>query len=447
MSRDLARLLLTRRQLFYNTTTSLGALFLLSQVTGIPIPILMQMEKALAQGTPIRDLKQKMFVMVTNADAIRPNDFNMHSGAQPQFLNRNWTDAQRVAVTHREGETLMFPPGIGGLARYGNRMAVFLGVNTFSNDHGRGNMNSSTNVTAGQRGTSIHTLIGRVSGSILPGVAFTGTTSWVNGATSGGVSPAEFLQSRQLPAGIAPAVLNRLDDFRNAFHNDVIRDLSPADQKVIDRYWESNTAFKQSKDAAQALFNQAAPANNLAGQLDMARRIFRAGLASTFHVDGTGGQGFAFDTHGGNRPQQTLSRTMSDTIAAFLDRVAAEQPAGQLETVTIMITSAFGRNPTFNGAGGDDHLPSNGHVTVIGPDFRAGSWGRTTNTQATARGATGWAVNPNTGEIGGSPTQAGFVDLNASTVLKAVVETMGTPKAAVDAAFPNVPSMPFVKRA
>ena len=106
----------------------------------------------------------------------------------------------------------MFPLGTGGLARYDNRMAVILGVNTFSNDHGHGNLNSSTNVTAGQRGTSIHTLIGRVSRSILPEVAFPGTTSLANGATSGGVNPAEFLQSRQLPVGIARAVLSRLDD-------------------------------------------------------------------------------------------------------------------------------------------------------------------------------------------------------------------------------------------
>jgi hypothetical protein len=447
MSRDLARLLVSRRQLLCNATTSGGTLFLLSQVTGIPIPVLLQVEKALAQGTPVRELKQKMFVMVTNADAIRPNDFNMHSGAQPQFLTRNWPDAERVPVTHRDGQTLMFPPGIGGLARYGNRMSVFLGVDTFSSEHGQGNMNSSTNVTAGQTATSIHTIIGRVAGAILPGVAFTGTTSWINGTISGGVSPEEFLQSRHVPNGIAGDVLNRSDEFRNAFHNDIVKELSTADQKVIERYWESHTAFQESKDAAQSLFNQAAPANNLAGQLEMARRIFRAGLASTFHVDGTGGQGFAFDTHAENRPQQTLARTMSDTIANFLDRVAAEEPAGQLDSVTIMITSAFGRSPTFNGAGGDDHLPSNGHVTVIGPDFQAGSWGRTTNTQTTVRGATGWAVDPSTGEIGGSPSQSGFVELNSSTVLKSVVETLGTPKAAVDAAFPGIPSLPFVKKA
>ena len=40
-----------------------------------------------------RDLKLTIFIMRMNVDVIRSNDFNMHSDAQPQFLNRKWTDA------------------------------------------------------------------------------------------------------------------------------------------------------------------------------------------------------------------------------------------------------------------------------------------------------------------------------------------------------------------
>ena len=292
MASEIFRRTMSRRHLFRSTGTALGTLWAMSQLIGIPIPVLMDVERALAQGTTVRPFGQKMFILITNEDGIRPNDFNMQKDAQPSQLGRNWTDAQAVRVQHSEADIKMFPPGIAGLARYGNRMAAVVGVDTLNNSHPGGNMNASTNATAGATATSMHLIVGQASAKsgsvILPGVAFTGTTSYNNGATSGGISPQQFVSSLQVAAGPQQAVLDRMTLFRDSFHKEVVKTLPDSDRKVIERYWTSDAAFKESKSRSQALFNQAAPANTFAGQLTMARRIFNAGIINGIYVESIG---------------------------------------------------------------------------------------------------------------------------------------------------------------
>jgi hypothetical protein len=445
MSQNLVRKFFSRRQLLQSTGPSLGALYAVSQITGIPIPILAKIPEALAQGTVIAPVNSKLFIVITNEDGIRPNDFNMQLAAQPEFKSLNWNPAtQAVAVTHADGDVKMFPPGIGNLAKYGNRMAAIVGVDTGNNSHPGGNTNASTNAMAGVPATSIHTIVGNASGTIVPSIAFTGTTARSAGAQSGGVTPAGLLNTIAKPSTFSTAVASRMTQFRNAFHSEVVAELSDSNKQVIDQYWKSDASFRESQKQSAALFTQPAPPNTFLGQMQMALRVFNAGISNAFMIDGTGGQGFGFDTHGGNGPQLTLSKTMSDTIAQFLDEAAA---ANSLDKVNIIITTAFGRNPTFNGGGGDDHLPANGHMTLIGPDFRPGSFGKTSNTQATARGVVGWAVDPATGAVASQPSPGGeFQQLNAAMVLKGVAEAVGVPKATADTAFPNIASMPFIKK-
>jgi hypothetical protein len=442
MMRDFLNKTFTRRGLLKSSGSTLGMLYAIAQATGIPVPVLIQIDKAMAL-TPV---DTKLFIMVQNTDGIRPNDFNMAETAQPPFLDRGWTTAELVAADFGGGKTAMLPPGIGNLAKYANRMTVLVGVDTLSNDHATGSRNATTNAATGMAATSFHTIVGRASSGafVIPSVGFTGTNAFTDGAGSGGVTPQGFLQSLAAPAGPSAAILARMDQFRDAFHSEIVKTLAPADQKVVERYWESNGSFKQAKLKAQALFTQPAAPNTLLGHMQMAKRIFDAGLSNSFLIDGTGGQGFAFDTHGGNGPQRTLAKTMSDTIAQFLDELAA---AEQLDTVNIMVTTAFGRNPTFNGGGGDDHLPGNGHYTLIGPDFNPGAFGKTTNTQATARGVVGHAVHAQTGEVAAEPNPGGaFQQLTPQLVLRAAADAMGVPAGVQDQYFPGVETMDFLKK-
>jgi hypothetical protein len=398
----------------------------------------------IAKGQTVTPLNAKMFIIIQNQDAMRPNDFNVPWEAQPERVDINWAQGDLISVDHGGGKTSLMPPGMGDLGKYGNRMAVLVGMDTANNGHQNGNRNATSNAISGGAVNSMHVILGRASGTVISNVNFTGTTTYTDGAQAGGVSPAQFLDSLEIPPGPSDEILNRMDSFRNTFHSEITKSLPKDGQKTIAQYWESNGTFKEAKERAQALFNNPPSANNMLGHMQMSKRIFDAGLSNAFTIDGNRGMGGSFDTHGGNGPQQTLARAQSNSVAAFLDELDA---AGQLDTANIMITSAFGRNPVFNGNGGDDHLPSNGHVTLIGPDFNPGGFGKTSNDAGGGRGVIGWAVDKNSGEVSTQPNPGGnFLQMNAGMANKSILEAMGAPKSVSDQYFPNTDVLEFLKK-
>jgi len=431
---DFINKLISRRGMLKCSKNSLGTLFVISQATGIPIPLLLKIDQAQA----IEPIETKMFVVVQNRSAIRSNDFNHSAEAQPAMLDKNWNDDQRITVEHGDSTSLM-PPGIGNLSQFGDRLTALVGVDTQNNGHEAGNRNATSNAITGVAANSMHVIVGGASASVIRNVNFGATNTYTNGANSGGTSPQQFLNSLETPPGPSEQIVTRLEQFRNSFHKEVTKKLPTGDQKTIERYWESNGSFHLAKERAEALFTNAAPANSVAGQLEMARRIFNAGLANAFTISGGGN----FDTHGGNGPQVRLAEAMSNNIAEFLTNM---QNSDQIDMVNVMITSAFGRNPIFNGNAGTDHLPSNGHVTLIGPDFKAGSFGKTTNT-ATGRGTVGWAVDKATGATTTAANPGGNYQLmNAANVNKTILEAIGIDKATNERFFPNTDVLDFLKK-
>ncbi len=107
-----------------------------------------------------------------------------------------------------------------------------------------------------------------------------------------------------------------------------------------------------SSDIQRASRGQAAaeyPGSPLANTLKTVARMIAAQMPTKIYYVSQGG----YDTHAGqaNRQQQLLTQ-LGDALKAFVADLTA---AGQLDRVTIMTFSEFGRRVTENASGGTDH--------------------------------------------------------------------------------------------
>lgn len=109
--------------------------------------------------------------------------------------------------------------------------------------------------------------------------------------------------------------------------------------------------------------------NALEGDLEMVRRMIRAGLDTSVYYVSMGG----FDTHANQAGQHNnLIKQLSDAVKAFVDGLKED---GQLDRVMIMTFSEFGRRVAENGSGGTDHGAA-APLFVIGGDVKAGVHGK-----------------------------------------------------------------------
>lgn len=108
--------------------------------------------------------------------------------------------------------------------------------------------------------------------------------------------------------------------------------------------------------------------NALEGNLEMVRRMIRAGLDTSVYYVSLGG----FDTHANELNQHNnLMRTLGDAIKSFVDGLRED---GLLDRVMLMTFSEFGRRVAENGSGGTDHGTA-APLFVVGGGVKAGVHG------------------------------------------------------------------------
>jgi uncharacterized protein (DUF1501 family) len=91
------------------------------------------------------------------------------------------------------------------------------------------------------------------------------------------------------------------------------------------------------------------PSNPLAADLKLVAQMITAGLPTRVYYVTLGG----FDTHSGQAQRhERLMETLSSALAAFAEDLKA---LGQLDRVTTMTFSEFGRRVAENGSQGTDH--------------------------------------------------------------------------------------------
>ncbi len=109
--------------------------------------------------------------------------------------------------------------------------------------------------------------------------------------------------------------------------------------------------------------------NALEGNLEMVRRMIRAGLDTSVYYVSMGG----FDTHANQLgSHNNLIRTFSDAVKAFMDGLKED---GLLDRVLLMTFSEFGRRVAENGSGGTDHGAA-APLFVAGGGVKAGVHGK-----------------------------------------------------------------------
>ncbi|MCB9856633.1 MAG: DUF1501 domain-containing protein [Phycisphaerales bacterium] len=108
--------------------------------------------------------------------------------------------------------------------------------------------------------------------------------------------------------------------------------------------------------------------NALEGDLEMVRRMIRAGLETSVYYVSMGG----FDTHANQLgSHNNLIKQFSDAVKAFTDGLRSD---GLLDRVMLMTFSEFGRRVAENGSGGTDHGAA-APLFVIGGGVKAGVHG------------------------------------------------------------------------
>lgn len=128
--------------------------------------------------------------------------------------------------------------------------------------------------------------------------------------------------------------------------------------------------------AAQAGANTADyPGQSLAQSLAAVARLIKGGLGSRLYVVQLGG----FDTHANQMANhESLLRTLSESVTAFYDDLAAD---GHGERVLTMTFSEFGRRLGENGAAGTDHGTA-APLMVFGGTVAGGFYGPPANLAA-----------------------------------------------------------------
>ena len=108
--------------------------------------------------------------------------------------------------------------------------------------------------------------------------------------------------------------------------------------------------------------------NALEGDLEMVRRMIRAGLDTSVYYVSLGG----FDTHANQGNQHNnLIKQLSDGVKSFVDGLRTD---GLLDRVMLMTFSEFGRRVAENGSGGTDHGAA-APLFVVGGGVKAGIHG------------------------------------------------------------------------
>jgi len=110
------------------------------------------------------------------------------------------------------------------------------------------------------------------------------------------------------------------------------------------------------------------PGSWLGNQFALISRLIAGGLKTRIYYLSQGG----YDTHTGQAgAHERLLREMGDAVAAFLDDLKAQ---GNLDRVTLMTFSEFGRRVKENASGGTDHGAA-APLFLAGGGVQAGLWG------------------------------------------------------------------------
>ena len=109
-------------------------------------------------------------------------------------------------------------------------------------------------------------------------------------------------------------------------------------------------------------------ANELDLQLNVVARLIKAGAPTRAYSVGLGG----FDTHANEKANHARLMGILDKALSGFANLMAQDPLGR--TVTVLVTSEFGRRVAANGSGGTDHGTA-APVFVLGPSVKGGFYG------------------------------------------------------------------------
>ncbi len=285
-----------------------------------------------------------------------PDEFGLEEGQEGQYLN-----PERF------------------LNRFGDRLTVFNGVDTSTNNHDAG----QRAVTCGSIQEGIPAMGAMLAATYgldkpLPFVSFGGYDSTFDLAPLSRIGSSNLLRDLA-----APNLLNPQDENPTGYHTDATwerirqaqgeRLAEQLDAQALPKLQRSMQALLDARatDSQLAALQIPEPVD-LPGNLNSAERMVRAGqlavssfksglsVAANLSIGG-------FDTHGNHDQTQRLALIQLLTgVGGLLDVIETE---GMTDSVYILVGSDFGRTPHYNGdnaGSGKDHWPVTSYL-ALGP--------------------------------------------------------------------------------
>ncbi len=285
-----------------------------------------------------------------------PDEFGLEEGQEDQYLN-----PERF------------------LNRFGNRLTVFNGVDTSTNNHDAG----QRAVTCGSIQEGIPAMGAMLAATYgldkpLPFVSFGGYDSTFDLAPLSRIGSSNLLRDLS-----APNLINPQDDNPTGYHTEATWErIREAQSERLAEHLEAQGLPKLQR-SMQALVDARGTDSQLAalripeqvdlpGNLNNAESMIRAGqLAVSAFKSGLGvatnlSMG-GFDTHGNHDQNQRRQLIQLLTgIGGLLDVIEAE---GMTDSIYVIVGSDFGRTPHYNGendGSGKDHWPVTSYL-AMGP--------------------------------------------------------------------------------
>lgn len=296
-----------------------------------------------------------------------------------------------------EGDALPYLNPERFLTKFGNRLTVFNGVDTSTNNHDAGQM-AFTSGSLQDGLPALGALLASTYGASepLPFISFGGYDKTYD------VAPLSRIQSTGILRDLAaPNVANPNDAEPRHYHRpDVYARIRQVQSERLDELLETQRlpklgsamlGLKEARVTDQQLAALQVPtlidlpgnlngAENLVRSGQLALESFRAGLSVACNLS-IGG----FDTHGNHDTDQRRSLIQLLTgFGALLDEI---DRLGLKDKVYVVVGSDFGRTPHYNGDGngsGKDHWPVTSTL-VVGPKIEGNRVIGATNAKQEAR--------------------------------------------------------------
>ncbi len=305
-------------------------------------------------------------------------------------------------------------------SRWGRHSAIVNGIDAHTVGHDTGRQMTMTGTSADNYPDWPTVLAANGQGEYpLPHVVFGGPNfgGHLSGSVvrAGGGTLLDLIEGSIVGAGDKPAPLLQgpSEKMLDAFVYDRIAAFAGERGSMPGATRQRTDAFLNNMDRSMEIEGRKFEAglgelgSTMLDQAIKATEMMRLGLTRCAMVGIPGG----WDTHGGNRPQETQFDAFFDALDRLMEHLAStpgQSTPWQIDETVVIALSEFGRTPMFNGSQGKDHWPYNSAL-VVGSGVRGGH-----SLGASDDGLVGLPVNFGSGQVSDNGDILGSENLGAA---------------------------------